>query len=48
MAAMMVTWTCAQEARRRYRPMGGGTGPVSVASGPGSDLGNMCKTTLPH
>lgn len=37
--AMKVTWTCAQEARRRCHPTGGGTGPVSIVSGPGSDLG---------
>lgn len=38
--AMMITWTCAQEAHKRCRPTGDGTGLVSIASGPGSDLGS--------
>lgn len=32
------TWTCVQEERRRCRPRGGGTDPVSASSGPGNDL----------
>lgn len=37
-AVSMVTWTCVQAGHRRCRPMGDGTDPVSVASGPDSDL----------
>ena len=35
-----VTWTCVLAVRRRCRPRGGGTGPASASSGPGSVLNN--------